>query len=254
MSDASFKDHFSRGAASYAAFRPKYPAALFELVASLPTHRRLAWDCATGSGQAAVPLASYFDQVIATDASAEQLAHAAPAANVSYAVALAERTEIESGTVDLVTVAQALHWFSVDRFLAEVRRVLVPDGVLAVWCYTRPLLRGMLGEIVDRFYYGDCGPYWDPERALVDGGYRSIELPIDEVESPDLSIDAPMLLPEFSGYLRTWSAARKLAKAIGRDPVLSVEDALRAHWGGDDARQLVRWPLVVRAGRIRRKV
>lgn len=251
MNDAPFKDYFSEGSASYAAFRPKYPAALFDFVATLPANRHTAWDCATGSGQAAVPLASHFDRVIATDASAGQIAHATPHPNVSYNVALADDSKIESGSVDLVTVAQALHWLPFERFFAEVRRVLAPDGALAVWCYTRPRLAGLLGEIVDQFYYGECGPYWFPERALVDEGYRTIDIPIDEVEAPPLNIDAPLLLPEFAGYLRTWSAARKLAEAVGYDPVSPVQQALRAHWGGDDARQLVRWPIHVRAGRLR---
>ena len=141
MRDASFKDYFSDAAASYATFRPRYPAALFDFVATLPIRRGTVWDCATGNGQAAIPLAEHFDRVIATDASADQIAHAEPHPRVSYRVALADASGLEvASSVDLVTVAQALHWFPLDRFFGEVRRVLVPDGVLAVWCYTRPLL------------------------------------------------------------------------------------------------------------------
>ncbi|HUQ79778.1 MAG TPA: class I SAM-dependent methyltransferase [Gemmatimonadaceae bacterium] len=250
MTHPRFKDYFSDSAASYAAFRPTYPPALFDFVASLTTEHRTVWDCATGSGQAAVPLAGYFDRVLATDASAEQIAHATPHERVSYSVALADDSGLAAHSIDLVTVAQALHWLPHARFFAEVRRVLAPDGVLAVWCYTRPLLPGVLGQIVDTFYYGDCGPYWFPERALVDDAYSTIDIPIVEIASPPLSIDAMLLLAQFAGYLRTWSAARALAAAIGHDPVVAVEDALRAHWGGADARQPVRWPMHVRAGRL----
>ena len=250
MTKPSFKDYFSDDAVAYAAFRPRYPAALFDFVAGLCSRREAAWDCATGNGQAAVPLAAHFSRVIATDASAEQIAHATPHPRVSYNVALADASQIESGAVNLVTVAQALHWLPLDGFFAEVQRVVAPDGVLAVWCYTRPLVVGRLGEIVDQFYYGECGPFWPPERDLVDRGYRTIEMPFDDVPAPPLSIEAPLTLEEFGGYLRTWSAARKLAAAIGRDPVADVEEALRGPWGGDDARQLVRWPIHVRAGRV----
>ena len=251
MRDASFKDYFSEAAASYATFRPRYPAALFDFVATLPIRRGTVWDCATGNGQAAIPLAEHFDRVIATDASADQIAHAERHSRVSYRVALADASGLDASSVDLVTVAQALHWFPLDRFFDEVRRVLVPDGVLAVWCYTRPLLPGALGVIVDRFYYGECGPHWSPERDLVDQGYRSIAMPFDDVPSPSFSIDAPLTLAEFAGYLRTWSAARRLAAAVGYDPVVAVESELRGHWGGTEERQLIQWPIHVRAGRVR---
>src|SRR5215470_15770711 len=144
MSHPGFKDHFSASAAGYATFRPKYPAELFDFVAALPERRRVAWDCATGNGQAALPLAERFDRVVATDASAEQIAHATPHPRVSYGVGLADESGLDGESVDLVTVAQALHWLALDRFFAEVRRVVVEGGVLAVWCYTRPVLEGEL--------------------------------------------------------------------------------------------------------------
>jgi ubiquinone/menaquinone biosynthesis C-methylase UbiE len=251
MSNPTFKDHFSASAASYAEFRPRYPSALFDLVASLPERRGTAWDCATGNGQAAVPLADRFEHVIATDASKEQIAHATPHPRVSYGVALADESGLEARSVDLVTVAQALHWFPLDRFFAEVRRVAAPGGALAVWCYTRPVLQGELDSLLIRYYSGTCKPYWAPDRALVDEGYRSISLPIDEIEAPPMFIESRQTLAEFGGYVRTWSASVKLAKAIGRDAVVDLESELGPLWGGTDARQLVRWPIVVRAGRVR---
>lgn len=251
MSSRAFKDYFSAGASAYAEFRPTYPNALFKFVATVPEWCRTAWDCATGNGQAAVPLADYFDRVIATDGSAEQIAHATPHSRVSYCVALAEASGLGDGSVDLVTVAQALHWLPHDRFFAEVRRVVAPGGALAVWCYTMAELDSPLDEIVDRYYSVTCGPYWSPERALVDAGYRDIAMPIDEVPAPPLAIEADLTLAAFGGYLRTWSATRKLAAAIGHDPVLAVEDELRPHWG--QATRHVHWPIAVRAGRVRRE-
>jgi ubiquinone/menaquinone biosynthesis C-methylase UbiE len=251
MSNPGFKDYFSASAAEYAAFRPKYPAELFDFIASLPERRRAAWDCATGNGQAAVPLAERFDRVVATDASADQIAQATPHPRVSYGVALADASGLDDASMDLVTVAQALHWLPLERFSAEVRRVAVPGGVLAVWCYTRPMLEAELDAILLRYYSETCGPYWPADRRLVDEGYEGIPLPIEEVAAPPLQIESQLTLAAFGGYVRTWSATQKLAKAIRRDPVVDVERELRPHWGGEDARRLVRWPVRVRAGRVR---
>jgi SAM-dependent methyltransferase len=251
MTSPGFKDYFSATAAEYATFRPRYPAKLFEFVASLPSRRRAVWDCATGNGQAAVPLADHFDRVIATDASVEQVAHAEPHDRVTYRVALADSSGLESNSIDLVTVAQALHWLPLERFFAEVRRVIAPGGVLAVWCYSRLTVDPNIDEVIEHYYVDLCGPYWSPERALVDQGYRTIALPIDEVDAPALWIESPLNLDEFAGYVRTWSATRKFAAAIGRDPVVDVVESLRPLWGHDTARRLIRWPLHVRAGRVR---
>jgi SAM-dependent methyltransferase len=226
MTNPGFKDHFSASASDYATFRPKYPAELFEFVASLPERRGCVWDCATGNGQAALPLAERFDRVIATDASAEQIAHATPHPRVSYGVARADESGLDHASVDLVTVAQALHWLPLDD---------------------------ALDAIVLRYYAETCGAYWPADRKLVDEGYRSLTIPIDEVAAPSLHIENHLSLGEFGGYVRTWSATNRLAKAIGRDPVVDLENELRAVWGPDSERRLVRWPIHVRAGRVQRE-
>jgi len=253
MTNPDFKDHFSASAADYATFRPRYPAELFDFVASLPERRECVWDCATGNGQAAVPLAERFDRVIASDASAEQIAHATPHPRVSYGVGLADESGLDAESTDLVTVAQALHWLPLDRFTAEVRRVVVAGGVLAVWCYTRPVLDDELDPTVLGYYAGTCGPYWPADRKLVEQGCRGVAVPIDEVPAPPLNIESHLTLREFGGYVRTWSATNRLAKETGRDPVVHLENELRSRWGGDDERRLVRWPIHVRAGRVRRE-
>jgi ubiquinone/menaquinone biosynthesis C-methylase UbiE len=129
---ANFKDHFSEVAARYAEFRPSYPAELFAWLASLCKEHEAAWDCATGSGQATAGLAAHFRQIIATDASAEQIAHAGAPGNVIFRVATTEASGLDARSVDLVSVAQAAHWFELPRFFAEARRVLKPGGVLAL--------------------------------------------------------------------------------------------------------------------------
>ena len=250
MTHPAFKDYFSASAAEYATFRPRYPSALFDFVSSIPLRRRVAWDCATGSGQAAVPLADRFERVIATDASREQILHATPHPRVSYGVALADASGLADASVDLVTVAQALHWLPLDRFYAEARRVVAPGGALAVWCYTRSVLEGELDEILLRYYSGTCRDYWPPERRLVDEGYASLPMPFDEIPAPPMQIEVRLTLAEFGGYMRTWSATRKLAEAIGSDPVVALESEMRPLWGTEGERRIVRWPIRVRAGRL----
>ncbi|HTQ81570.1 MAG TPA: class I SAM-dependent methyltransferase, partial [Thermoanaerobaculia bacterium] len=179
----TFKDHFSGHAASYAAHRPGYPPELFAYVTSLTAGKDLAWDCATGNGQAAVALAETFDQVIATDASPQQLAHAPAHPRIEYRVATAEDSGLAPASIDLLTVAQAVHWFDFDRFYAEARRVLRPGGAIALWTYN--LLRHpALNELIDHLSQKIVGAYWPPERRWVDEDYRNLPFPFPELPSP----------------------------------------------------------------------
>jgi ubiquinone/menaquinone biosynthesis C-methylase UbiE len=147
-----FKDHFSKQAADYAKFRPRYPKELFRRLASIAPDTQLAWDCATGTGQAAIELAEFFDRVIATDASEKQIANAERHPRVEYRAATAEESGLDAASVDLVTVAQALHWFDLDRFYAEVRRVLKPQGLLAATAYKLAKISPEIDLIVNHYY------------------------------------------------------------------------------------------------------
>ena len=242
----SFRDHFSRAAAGYASFRPHYPDALFDFVAARAPGLDLAWDCGTGSGQAALGLAHHFKRVVATDASATQIAHATPHSAVEYRVAPAERSGLADRSVDLVTAAQALHWFDIAAFWAEVRRVLVPGGVLAVWCYDLLEVGPDVDRILRRFYSETVGPFWPPERRLVETGYRTVPFPFVELPVPTFGMEHAMTLSQLGGYVRTWSATIRYMDARGRDPVDALLEELAPLWG--EART-TRWPLAVRAGR-----
>ncbi len=115
--------------------RPSFPAELFlHLAATSPT-RELAWDCAIGLGETALCLTHFFERVLASDASAERIRRAAPHERISYRAERAEETAITPGSVDLITVAQALHWLELAAFYRQARRVLKPGGILAAWCY-----------------------------------------------------------------------------------------------------------------------
>ena len=247
----SFADHFSSASRDYAAFRPSYPAALFAWLAGEAPSLGRAWDCATGSGQAAVALASHFREVVATDASAAQVAQAARHERVAYAVMTAEDPALASGSVALVTVAQALHWFSRARFYAEVGRVLAPGGLVAAWRYGLASVSPEVDAAVLRFYSGTVGPGWPPERAIVEAGYHTIEFPFAEVAVPAFTMEARWTLAELGGYLSTWSAVTRYRAAEGRDPVGPLLEELAGPWGDPAQPRPVRWPLEVRAGRVR---
>src|SRR5215207_7689770 len=184
----TFKDHFSGHAAAYAASRPGYPDDLLDWVSALPAGRRLAWDCATGSGQAAVGLGRRFERVVATDASEQQIENAVEHPGVEYRVAPAERSGLPGGSVDLVAVAQALHWFHFTLFYAEVRRVLAPGGAIAAWTYNLARVEPAVDRLIDRLARGVVGPYWPPERCWVDEDYETIPFPFDEIAAPPFEL------------------------------------------------------------------
>lgn len=245
----SFKDHFSGHAAAYASARPGYPRALFDTLAGLPARRSLAWDAGTGSGQAAVGLAEDFEHVIATDASQQQLAEAQPHPRVEYRVAPAESSGLPDGSVDLVTVAQALHWFDFDRFHAEARRVLAPGGAVAAWTYNLARVSPPVDRIVDRLARQIAGPYWPPERRWVDEEYRTIPFPWDEIRTPPFHQEERWDLERLLRYVRTWSAVQRYLKETGRDPIDEVRADLAEAWGPPEEIRTITWPIFLRAGR-----
>lgn len=245
-----FKDHFSGHAGSYASARPTYPANLFAWLASVAPGTDLAWDCGTGNGQAAVALGQHFSRVFATDASSAQIEHAAAAPNVSYRAEPAENSSLADHSVDLVTVAQAYHWFDHDAFLREAQRVLKPGGVLAVWTYANVLVEPAIDRIVLGFYENTIGPYWPPERKLVEDGYRGLNFPWPELMPPVFAIELEWDLPALEAYLRSWSATQRYIQVNHRDPVESLHAALAAAWGETTHSRRMRWPMIVRAFRL----
>jgi SAM-dependent methyltransferase len=246
----SFKDHFSSHSSGYAAYRPTYPPALVTFLAGIAPRTKRAIDCGCGNGQLSVLLASRFTQVVAVDASAAQIAAAQPHDRVVYRVAPADRTGEPDAGADLLTVAQAAHWFALDQFYEEVRRVLRPRGVVALITYGILDVEGDIKPLVDDFFFQVIGPYWPPEREHVNSGYRQLAFPFEELEPATLSIDVSWTLPEFIGYIETWSAVREAEKAVGREPILTFTDALARVWGAPDRRRGIRWPLSMRVGRV----
>ena len=244
-----FKDHFSGHSQEYSEFRPTYPAQLFSYLASLCVEQNLAWDCATGSGQAAVGLADYFNEVVATDASENQIANAARATGVTYSVAHAESSGLQSGTVDLIAVAQALHWFDTDAFAVESNRVLKAEGVLTAWTYGLLTFGKGIDELIEHFYSNIIGEFWPFERRVVESGYAEIDMPFDEIPANSMVMTSDWKFADLIGYLNTWSAVRAYEKEKGRNPLEVVHDDFLRAWGDPAAVRIATWPLTIRLWR-----
>lgn len=244
----SFKDHFSGQSAHYARHRPQYPAELFQFLAARTSNHAQAWDCATGNGQAAIALSEHFEGVVATDASSAQIDAAIAHPGVTYRVAAAEDSQIEADSIDLITVGQALHWFDLERFFAEAKRVLVRDGVLAAWCYELCKVSEGCDAVVDELYAGILAEFWPPERRLIEERYSGINMPGHPLESREFEMGVTWTVADMLGYLRTWSGSARYQRAYGNDPVSKIESALRAEWGA--GRRPVRWPLTLLISRL----
>lgn len=244
----TFKDHFSAQAGAYAAYRPDYPPELFAYLAEQVRQHERAWDCATGNGQAARGLAPYFSEVLGSDASAAQIEQALPHAGVRYWVAPAEQSGLEAASVDLVSVAQAAHWFDLPRFYREVERVLRPGGVLALWCYERLRVTPEIDAVIANFHDDTLGPFWPPERRWVETGYRDLPFPFADRPSPSFAMRAVWTLDQLLGYFATWSALQAYRKANGHDPLPALRARLLPLWPEPQACKPVAWPLSLRLG------
>jgi ubiquinone/menaquinone biosynthesis C-methylase UbiE len=248
-----FRDHFSSLAAVYARHRPTYPRALFEHVVALSPGRELCWDCATGQGQAAHALTEWFERVIATDASEEQLGGAPPHPKIEFRRSLAEESGLADRSVDLITVATALHWFDFDPFYAEVRRVAKPGAVLAAWAYGSAfLIDDVLDPVILRFARETLGAWW-PERFEHQWTqYRQLPFPFERLPAPAVSAELSTNLDQLIGFVRTWSAVPRCIEATGRDPTVDLEAELRTLWGERTIERRLSLPIHFAVGRIDR--
>ena len=243
---AKFKDHFSGNSEEYNRFRPRYPEELFSYLASISNQHQTAWDCATGTGQSAISLSEYFSTVVATDASETQIKNAEKKPGVIYQVATAENSYIENNSIDLITVAQALHWFNIDDFFKEANRVLKDRGILSVWTYNFLSVQEEIDEIILYLYDTILGAYWPEERKMIEDEYKNIQLPFKEYKkfkSPSFKMSANWNLSQLIGYLCTWSATKNYQKKIGLNPVEKVYDEIADIWGDPENTVPVEWPL-----------
>jgi ubiquinone/menaquinone biosynthesis C-methylase UbiE len=249
MEDYKFKNHFSDNSKKYSKYRPGYPGALFEFLSSVTPGHDLAWDCATGTGQAALELVKYFNKVIASDASEQQIKNTIQHEKISYNVAPAHKTTIAAESVDLITVAQALHWFEFNRFYGEAKRVLKRNGIIAAWTYNLVSVSLEIDSVIKHFYINIVGEFWPPERKFVENGYESIPFPFHRLGSPSFSMTAKWTNKQLIHYIGTWSAVRNYKKSKGRDPVEWIEKELTKLWDNHSLIMEVYWPLSIVIGK-----
>ncbi|HAC64772.1 MAG TPA: SAM-dependent methyltransferase [Cyanothece sp. UBA12306] len=248
---SNFLDYFSQQASLYVKYRPQYPSALFEYLVSIVSQTDCAWDCGCGNGQASVSLKAYFNKVIGTDPSASQIANAVQEEGIIYRVEPGEKTTIESQSIDLVTVAQALHWLKQDIFYEEVRRVLKPSGIIAVWSYLLMEIDEGIDQLIRKYYRNIVRDYFPPEIKLIEEQYQTIYFPFQELDAPKFSLEARYSLPEILAFLETWSGTQNYISVHQRNPLDQIEDDLTAVWGDITTSKLVRWPLYLRLGRLK---
>jgi SAM-dependent methyltransferase len=241
------KDRFSKHANQYAQFRPTYPPELFEFIYKHVRHLDTAWDCGTGNGQAARELSKNFSKVFATDVSTRQIEKAYQAENIVYSIAN-EKSSLDDHSVDLITVAQAAHWFDMQLFSQEVGRVLKPDGIIAIWGYGLLTIKPEVDLLIHHFYEMVIGSYWDKERRHIDEHYANLYFPFNEIQSPSFSIVVSWTLEDLKGYLTTWSAVQRYMMEKGHNPVDALIDDINKHW--NEERQIINFPLFLRLGRM----
>ncbi len=250
MKSMSFEDHFSELAERYARHRPRYPTELYTYLSSLAPRTELAWDCGTGNGQAATSLAEHFEKVVATDASAEQIENAFRHPRVDYRVEPAERSSLAAGAVDLVTVGTAVHWFDLDGFYSEVRRVGKSGAVIAVWTYHQPAISEPVDAVVRRYYRETLDGYWSDRFQYLEDRYRTLPFPFEELEPPRLHMKTEWSLDQVLGFILSWSGTRKFVEENGERALRPLFEELEAAWGEAEQMRKLRWPLYFRIGRL----
>lgn len=242
------KDNFSKQSAGYAKYRPAYPQQLYDFIFQQVADKQIAWDCATGNGQAAKELAKVFDKVCATDISQKQIEQAVQQPNIFYSVQPAEQTNFPDNSFDLITVAQALHWFRFDNFYAEVRRVAKANSIFAGWTYSLVRISKEIDALIEDHHNNTLGSYWDDERKYVNEEYRTIPFPFKKLATPGFTISYEWTHEELEGYFNTWSALQKFITEEHYNPVGELMARIKTFW--KQGKMKINFPIHLLIGQI----
>lgn len=243
------KDNFSRQSELYSTYRPSYPQNLFDFILSHVTERDSAWDCGTGNGQTAKELSNYFKNVYATDISEAQIQKGYKADNIFYSIQAAEQTNFTNNSFDLVTVSQALHWFSFRAFYQEVNRTVKPGGWIAAWTYNLPSVSETIDQLIRiKLYKETLENYWDYERKLVDENYTTIPFPFEEISTPNFNMYFMWTLDELIGYINSWSAIQKFIAVNSFNPADDIKRQIQPFWA--EEKMKIIFSLYLRMGKV----
>jgi hypothetical protein len=245
-----FKDYFSKQAAEYAKYRPGYPTELFEYLNSITDSHSRAWDSAAGNGQAALGLTPFFDEIIATDASEKQIINAVQHPKIKYRVAPSESSGIGPSSVNLITVATAIHWFNLEKFYAEVKRVANRGGVLAVWNYAEANVNDAVDNLLYKFLYETIGSYAAPEFWRGINMETEIGFPFQRIDAPEFIITRNWDLHDYLNFIMTWSPTQEYIRANKSNPLEIIFDEVKSAWGDENEKKLITWKLKLKAGKI----
>jgi SAM-dependent methyltransferase len=244
------RNPYSSEAAAYAHLRPTYPSGLFDYLSAVVPATQCAWDCATGTGQSAIQLAQYFDRVIATDESKEMIAQAPLHPKITYRVAEAEDSGLDAHAVDLVTIAAAIHWFDLNGFYAEVRRVLKPGAIIAAWTYYTPVFDNATNVLIQHLVHDILGSYWNERLHYVFDKFRSLPFPFESIDAPSFQSDMSWKLDDLLGYFETWSASLRYYEEHGVHASELIKKQLSQAWGHPNQSKDLFFPLYLRIGRV----
>ena len=245
---AYFHDNFSKHSANYAKYRPGYPRELYDFISGNVKNKQAAWDCGTGNGQAAKELAKTFEKVFATDISQQQIENAGQRENIFYSVEPVEQTTFSDNSFDLVTVAQALHWFRFDNFYTEVKRVAKSGAIFAAWTYSLLRISKEIDALIVVHHFNTLGNYWDAERKYVDEEYSTIPFSFRKIKAPIFHIDYYWTIEELQGYLNTWSALQKFETKNNYNPVNDLVELIAPYWKQEKMK--ISFPVHLLMGRI----
>ncbi len=218
---------FSVDSADYRKYRPTYPPELFGYLAGIAPARELAWDVATGNGQAALALAAYFEKVIANDSSANQLAQARPHPRVEYRHRPGEDAGLADASVDLITVASAIHWLKKDLFFPAAVRALRKGGVFATFNLSVVPEDAEIARLNEAFRKERLAAYQEPGSRDFD----AIAFPFAKVEAPAFQTRVEWTLDWFCQHLGTMSSTKRAKEESGADPVGDLGRLLAPLWG-----------------------
>lgn len=248
----NFKDYFSKQSQEYAVYRPTYPLDIFQYLNSIVPEHETAWDCGTGNGQVALALTNYFQKIYASDASANQIKNAIQHPKIEYFVSLAEAAPLPDKSIDLITVAQAAHWFNLDAFYEEVKRVLKLKGILAMWCYglfqISPEEKKL--QLTLQEFYDSIDSYWPPERQLVNHQYKTIPFPFIEIQPPQIFMQKEWTINQLVGYLLTWSSTQRFINEQGQNIMFNKLETIIHSVSSAEKLITISWPIYWRIGSL----